>query len=365
MAAAFLAGALAALAMPPLYWLPLAVLGIVAFVWLWQTAPGPKSALLRGWAWGIGHFAVGSYWIVEAFFVPPADFALARRADRGGPGGASRLLPGPCGRRHTLAGRALAGAGRALSSPDPAGDRLDRDRMAARPPLHGISVESARPCLGLRHAVAARRRPVRRLWPGHADFSHAGGADRRLAGLDRGARGVGRRGLRRPEHDGSGDRRRTVAAHRAAQCRTGREVAAREPRAATRRAGRNEPAAGLRPPGGGGVARDGAAVRHRAGLARACDHGPGRAAGRLSPDRRGAQQDQRPEDGVWNSLLAIDGTGAIVASLRQGPSRAARRIHSVPQAARAGLRLHRPRLVRGGRGARHHQPCRPCRLSRR
>jgi len=74
--AALLAGALAALAMPPLYWLPLAVLGIAAFVWLWQTAPGPQSALLRGWAWGIGHFAVGSYWIIEAFFVPPADYKL-------------------------------------------------------------------------------------------------------------------------------------------------------------------------------------------------------------------------------------------------------------------------------------------------
>lgn len=72
--AAFVAGALAALAMPPLQWLPLAVLGIVAFVWLWDTAPGPRSALLRGWAWGTGHFAVGSYWIVEAFFVPPADY---------------------------------------------------------------------------------------------------------------------------------------------------------------------------------------------------------------------------------------------------------------------------------------------------
>lgn len=76
MGAAFLAGALAALAMPPLYWLPLAVLGIVAFVWLWHTAPGPRSALLCGWAWGTGHFAVGSYWIIEAFFVPPADFKL-------------------------------------------------------------------------------------------------------------------------------------------------------------------------------------------------------------------------------------------------------------------------------------------------
>ncbi len=73
--AAFGAGALAALAMPPLHWLPLAVLGMVAFVWLWDGAPGPRSALLRGWAWGTGHFAVGSYWIVEAFFVPPADYA--------------------------------------------------------------------------------------------------------------------------------------------------------------------------------------------------------------------------------------------------------------------------------------------------
>ena len=72
--AAFVAGALAALAMPPLHWLPLAVLGIVAFVWLWDTAPAPRSALLRAWAWGTGHFAVGSYWIVEAFFVPPADY---------------------------------------------------------------------------------------------------------------------------------------------------------------------------------------------------------------------------------------------------------------------------------------------------
>lgn len=76
MAAGFAAGALAALAMPPLFWLPFAVLGIAAFVWLWGSAPTPRSALMRGWAWGFGHFAVGSYWILEAFFVPPADFAL-------------------------------------------------------------------------------------------------------------------------------------------------------------------------------------------------------------------------------------------------------------------------------------------------
>lgn len=74
--AAFVTGALAALAMPPFYWLPLAVVGMVVFVWLWDTAPTPRAAWLRGWSWGLGHFAVGSYWILEAFYVPPADFAL-------------------------------------------------------------------------------------------------------------------------------------------------------------------------------------------------------------------------------------------------------------------------------------------------
>jgi apolipoprotein N-acyltransferase len=74
--AGFIAGALAALAMPPLFLLPLAVIGIVVFVKLWDGAATPRTALLRAWAWGLGHFAVGSYWMVEAFFVPPADFAL-------------------------------------------------------------------------------------------------------------------------------------------------------------------------------------------------------------------------------------------------------------------------------------------------
>ena len=69
-----LAGAAAALAMPPLFWFPLAVAGIAVFVWQWDGAATVRTALLRGWAWGLGHFAVGSYWIVEAFYVPPADY---------------------------------------------------------------------------------------------------------------------------------------------------------------------------------------------------------------------------------------------------------------------------------------------------
>ena len=74
---AVVAGMAAALAMPPLFWLPLGVVGIAIFVRQWDTAATPREALLRGWVWGWGHFVVGSYWMVEAFFVPPADFAWA------------------------------------------------------------------------------------------------------------------------------------------------------------------------------------------------------------------------------------------------------------------------------------------------
>jgi apolipoprotein N-acyltransferase len=73
--AAVIAGALSALAMPPLFWLPLMVVGLVMLVWLWDGAPTAKSAAWRAWFWGIGHFAVGSCWMLDAFFVPPADFA--------------------------------------------------------------------------------------------------------------------------------------------------------------------------------------------------------------------------------------------------------------------------------------------------
>ncbi len=62
--------------MPPLFWLPLAVIGVTALVWSWDGAATARSAALRVWAWGIGYFTVGSYWMVDAFFVPPADFAL-------------------------------------------------------------------------------------------------------------------------------------------------------------------------------------------------------------------------------------------------------------------------------------------------
>lgn len=79
----------AGFAMPPWYAFPLMMVGLVGLVWLMDgtvparggDAPGDTHArpyrrsFADGLLWGLGYFAVGSLWIIEAFNVPPADFA--------------------------------------------------------------------------------------------------------------------------------------------------------------------------------------------------------------------------------------------------------------------------------------------------
>lgn len=79
-AVAMALGAGAGFAMPPWHLLPLMPLGLVALVWLLDSdlagAPRPRRrAFFDGFFWALGHFSVGCYWIIEAFFVPPAIFA--------------------------------------------------------------------------------------------------------------------------------------------------------------------------------------------------------------------------------------------------------------------------------------------------
>ncbi len=69
--AAILAGVGAALAHPPLGLLP-GLIGYAVLLWLLDTARDdrPKlSAFLMGWLAGTAYFAVGTWWIAEAFFV--------------------------------------------------------------------------------------------------------------------------------------------------------------------------------------------------------------------------------------------------------------------------------------------------------
>src|SRR5688572_23021473 len=78
-AVAMALGAGAGFAMPPWYVLPLMPVGLVGLVWLLDSglgaAPRRRRNFFDGFFWALGHFSVSCYWIIEAFFVPPAVFA--------------------------------------------------------------------------------------------------------------------------------------------------------------------------------------------------------------------------------------------------------------------------------------------------
>jgi apolipoprotein N-acyltransferase len=62
-----LAGLVSALGFAPLGLWPLTLLGFALLVWLVETAPRLRSALARGWWFGVGQFVLGLNWIATAF----------------------------------------------------------------------------------------------------------------------------------------------------------------------------------------------------------------------------------------------------------------------------------------------------------
>jgi len=62
-----LAGAVSALGFAPLGLWPLTILAFAALLWLIEGAPRLRSALARGWWFGVGQFALGLNWIATAF----------------------------------------------------------------------------------------------------------------------------------------------------------------------------------------------------------------------------------------------------------------------------------------------------------
>lgn len=69
---AFVAGALATLALPPLGVFPVLVLSFPVLLWLLGGSGGPGRAFLTAWCFGFGYFVFGLYWISFALFT---DFA--------------------------------------------------------------------------------------------------------------------------------------------------------------------------------------------------------------------------------------------------------------------------------------------------
>ncbi len=76
---AFFAGVAGALAMAPIYALPLLAVSLSVFVLLIDSAKTHqrprRSAFAAGWFWGFGYFLVGLYWMALSFFVQADQFA--------------------------------------------------------------------------------------------------------------------------------------------------------------------------------------------------------------------------------------------------------------------------------------------------
>ncbi len=72
MAVAF--GVLAAGALPPLYILPLLWIAFPGLLWLLDGAWHWRRAFLTGWAFGLGYFAAGLYWVGYSFLVDAERF---------------------------------------------------------------------------------------------------------------------------------------------------------------------------------------------------------------------------------------------------------------------------------------------------
>jgi apolipoprotein N-acyltransferase len=67
LAFALLAGLVSALGFAPLHLWPLTILAFACLLWLIEDAPRLRSALARGWWFGVGQFVVGLNWIATAF----------------------------------------------------------------------------------------------------------------------------------------------------------------------------------------------------------------------------------------------------------------------------------------------------------
>lgn len=68
-------GAMAALAMPPVFAFPLLVPSFCGLVLMLREARSWKQAALFGWLWGLGYFTVGLYWLCIALLTEPEKFA--------------------------------------------------------------------------------------------------------------------------------------------------------------------------------------------------------------------------------------------------------------------------------------------------
>jgi len=73
---AFVLGAIATMALPPLHLVPVLVVSFTGLIWLLDGAARKRTAFAIGWCFGFGYFAAGLYWVGFAMLVDAARYAL-------------------------------------------------------------------------------------------------------------------------------------------------------------------------------------------------------------------------------------------------------------------------------------------------
>jgi len=105
--AVLLLGALSAFALPPWNWFVLVVPGFSGLLLAIGAAGRARSAFASGWWFGVGHFAVGFYWIAHAFLVDAATYGLLAPVAVAALAAGLGLFPGTVAYLHWLGARRL------------------------------------------------------------------------------------------------------------------------------------------------------------------------------------------------------------------------------------------------------------------
>lgn len=67
-------GLLTALALPPVFCLPVLLVAFPVLIWLLEGTQRRRHAFAIGWSFGFGHFSAGFYWIAHALLLDPLRF---------------------------------------------------------------------------------------------------------------------------------------------------------------------------------------------------------------------------------------------------------------------------------------------------
>jgi apolipoprotein N-acyltransferase len=109
---ALLLGALAVVALPPIHFWPALIPAFAGLLWMIEGRRGWRPAFVTGWLFGLGYFTAGFYWIANALLTKPEQFGWLAPVAVVGLAALQALFPGMAAALTRISG--AGGAGRVL-----------------------------------------------------------------------------------------------------------------------------------------------------------------------------------------------------------------------------------------------------------